>query len=241
VISGAALVFFSYLGFENIANLAEEAKKPERDLPRAIFLSLGFSTTLYILVALAAVALVPPAQLAASAAPLADAARRASPRLAGALGGIALFATANTALVSMLVASRAVFGIARDGELPTVMAKLHSKRETPWVAILIVAAVACALVPFGKVGIVASISSFAALVAFATVHTALIVLRYRQPDMARPFRVRGSIGRFPILPALGVLSTLGVATQLERDALVGGGAALGLFAGYAFWRHHRRR
>jgi amino acid transporter len=241
VISGAALVFFSYLGFENIANLAEEAKAPERDLPRAIFLSLGFSTALYVLVALAAIALMPPDQLAASSAPLADAARTASPRLAGALGGIALFATANTALVSMLVASRAVFGIARDGELPSVMAKLLSKRDTPWVAILAVAAVACALLPFGKVGVVASISSFAALVAFATVNAALIVLRYREPDVARPFRVPGSIGGFPILPAFGVVTTLGIATQLDRDALVGGAAALGIFAGYALWRHLRRR
>ncbi len=239
VLSGAALVFFSFLGFENIANLAEEAKEPERDLPRAIFLSLGLSTTLYILVALAAVALVRPEDLASSAAPLADAARSSSPRLAGALGGIALFATANTALVSMLVASRVIFGIARDGELPGAIAKLLPNRETPWVAILVVAAVACALVPFGGVGVVASVSSFAALVAFAAVNAALIVLRYREPDEKRPFRVPGAIGRFPILPALGVVATLGIATQLERDALVGGGAALVLFAAYSAWRHRR--
>jgi APA family basic amino acid/polyamine antiporter len=73
------------------------------------------------------------------------------------------------------------------------------------------------------------------------VNAALIVLRYREPDVARPFRVPGSIGRFPILPALGVVTTLGIATQLDRDALVGGAAALGIFAGYALWRHLRRR
>src|SRR5687767_10433803 len=91
-------------------------------MPRAIFLSLGIATTLYLLVALAAVALLPTDQLAEARAPLADAARSRSKTIAGALGGIALFATANTALVSILVASRVVFGIARERELPSAMA-----------------------------------------------------------------------------------------------------------------------
>ena len=196
VLSGAALVFFSFLGFENIANLAEEAEHPGRDLPRAIFLSLGIATTLYVLVAVASVALVPVDELADARAPLADAARPWSPAIAGALGGIALFATANTALVSILVASRVVFGIARDGELPRSWAKVSAGRKSPWVATLVVAAVAVALVPFGNVGVVASLSSFASLLAFATVNVALVVLRYREPQHSRPFRVRGSIGRF---------------------------------------------
>lgn len=240
VISGAALVFFSFLGFENIANLAEEAKEPKRDLPRAIFLSLGIATTLYILVALAAVALVPPEQLANTNAPLSDAAGARSTKLAGALGGIALFATANTALVSILVASRVVFGIAREGELPKAMASILPGRKTPWVATLVIAAVAAALVPVGKVDVVASLSSFASLLAFAGVNVALIVLRYREPREKRPFRVPGALGRFPILPALGAAATLGVATQLDTDALLSGSVVLALFAGYSVWRHRLR-
>lgn len=240
VVSGAALVFFSYLGFENIANLAEEAKQPQRDLPRAILLSLGIATTLYILVALAVVALMPAEQLADSQAPLADAARESSKQVAGALGGIALFATANTALVSMLVASRVLYGMAREGEIPKRLGALLPKRKTPWLATLVVAFVAAALLPFGKVGVVASLSSFASLLAFAAVNVALIVLRYREPDQDRPFRVPGAIGKFPILPALGVAATLGVATQLEPTALLGGGVALTVFGGYSLWRHRRR-
>jgi APA family basic amino acid/polyamine antiporter len=240
VASGAALVFFAFLGFENIANLAEEAKEPERDLPRAIFLSLGVSTLLYVLVALAAVALMPPDELVRASAPLADAARERSARIAGALGGVALFATANTALVSMLVASRVIFGIAREKELPGVLASLLPRRKTPWVATLAVAGVAALLVPFGEVGVVASLSSFSSLIAFATVNVALIALRYREPNRKRPFRVAGAIGRFPILPALGAAATLGVATQLNRTALLSGGVALALFAGYA-WATQARR
>jgi amino acid transporter len=241
VVPAAALVFFSFLGFENIANLAEEAQHPARDIPRAIFLSLGVATALYVAVALAAVALMPAAELAGTDAPLADAARRSSPKLAGALGGIALFATANTALVSILVASRVVFGIARENELPKPLAAILPGRKTPWLATLAVAAVAAALIPFGKVGVVASVSSFASLLAFASVNVALILLRYRAPAEPRPFRVPGAVGKFPILPALGALATLAVATQLDATALAAGSVAVLSFAGYAFWRHRRRR
>jgi amino acid transporter len=240
VLSGAALVFFSFLGFENIANLAEEAKQPERDLPRAILLSLGIATTLYVLVALAAVALLPAEQLVDSQAPLADAARQGSSKVAGALGGIALFATANTALVSMLVASRVIFGIAREGEIPKKLCALLPRRETPWVATLAVAAIAAALVPLGNIGDVASLSSFASLLAFASVNVALIVLRYREPDENRPFRIPGAIGKLPLLPLLGAAATLGIATQLDRTALLRGALALVVLVGYAAWRHRRR-
>jgi basic amino acid/polyamine antiporter, APA family len=237
IASGAALVFFSFLGFENIANLAEEARKPERDLPRAIFLSLVIATTLYILVAVAAVALLPPDQLGEAQAPLADAARARSPMIAGALGGIALFATANTALVSILVASRVIFGMAREHALPASIAAVLPRRKTPWIATLVVAATSAALVPFGKVGVVASLSSFASLLAFAAVNVALILLRRREPAQKRHFRVPGAIGWFPVLPAVGVLLTLGIATQLDGKALLSGTVAVAIFAGYAVWNH----
>jgi amino acid transporter len=235
VVSGAALVFFSFLGFENIANLSEEAKNPERDLARAIFLSLAIATTLYVLVALAAVSLVPAQQLASTGAPLADAARAASRRIAGALSGIALFATANTALVSILVASRVLYGMARDGALPKRLS-VTGRTQTPWLAVLLVAGASAALVPFGKVGVVASMSSFAALLSFALVNVALIVLRYRDPDTKRPFRVPGAIGRFAVLPAFGALTTVFVATQLDKTALLGGSGILIVFSLYALTR-----
>jgi APA family basic amino acid/polyamine antiporter len=237
VVAGAAMVFFSFLGFENIANLAEEAKDPARDLPRAIFASLAIAVVLYVLVAVAAVALLDPEQLAQSKAPLADAAREHSSRIAGALGGIALFATANTALVSMLVASRVVFGIAREKDLPQSMAAILPKRGTPWVATLVVASVAAALVPFGDVGVVAGMSSFASLLAFAAVNVALILLRSRDPDANRPFRVPGVVRGVPILPAVGAAATVAVATQHPRQALAGGSIAMVVVGGYALWRH----
>jgi APA family basic amino acid/polyamine antiporter len=227
LLAGASLVFFSYLGFENIVNLAEEAKEPARTLPRAILISLGVSTALYVLVALAAVALLPADQLARSDAPLADAVAQVSPQLAGALRGIALFATANTALASLLSGSRLLYGMARGGDLPRPLAAVLPARKTPWLATLVVAGVAAGLLPLGEVAIVASVSSFASLLAFAAVNVALLVLRYRDPGLERPFRVPLSIGRFPVLPALGAAAALALVSQLAGTALIAG---LGLVA-----------
>jgi len=242
LLSGAALVFFSYLGFENIVNLAEETKEPERNLPRAILLSLGISTALYILVAIAAVALLPAADLARSDAPLADAVRGRSPSLAGALGGVALFATANTAMAAIMSGSRILYAMAGAGELPGVLSSVLKRRRTPWLATLAVAILALALLPLGSVAVVASISSFACLLAFATVNASVIVLRLREPRWARPFRVPLSLGRWPILPLLGGLSALLLASQLDRVSIACGVTLIVVSLGsYAMMRRHRPR
>lgn len=236
---GTALVFFAFLGFENIANLAEEAKRPSRDLPIAIFASLGIATLLYVLVALAVVALVSPATLGASDAPLVTAVRAGDPRIAGALGGVALFATANTALASILVASRVLYGMGRAKALPALLGRLLPKRKTPWLATVVTGAVAIALLPLGEVALVASVSSFAALVAFVCVDIALIVLRRRDPDRERPFRVPGAIAGVPVIAVVGILASVALMTQLDPRALVIGVVALAVLFGssraYGWW------
>ena len=90
------LIIFSYFGFEKIINLAEEAKNPEKDLPRAIFLSLAITSTLYVLVSIAALALLTPDELASSDAVLAEAANQRSQKIGRILNAVALFSTANT-------------------------------------------------------------------------------------------------------------------------------------------------
>jgi APA family basic amino acid/polyamine antiporter len=226
VLGGASLVFFSFLGFENIANLAEEAKDPGRNLPRAILVSLLLATTLYVLVALALVALLSPAAAARSHAPLAAAVAEGAPRLAGVLGGVALFATANTALAALLAGSRILYGISSGGDLPGPLQAILPKRKTPWLATLVIAGVAAGLLPLGRVDLVASMSSFASLVAFSGVNTALLVLRYRDPDRRRPFRVPFTVGRIAVLPLLGLVSNAILITQLERTAVIGGTVTL---------------
>jgi amino acid transporter len=233
VFAGAALVFFAYLGFEDIANLAEESTHPSRDLPRAIFLSLVITTVIYILVGLAVVALVPPGELAASSSPLVTALGANRPYAGRLLGTIALFATANTALITLVVTSRMLFGMARAGDLPAPLRRLTS-RETPYAAALVALGLALLLLPFGRVAFVGGLSSLGALAGFTAVNLALIVLRYREPNRTRPFTVPWRIGRLPVLPAAGALAAVGLATQFSADVYVAASvliAALALAGG----------
>ena len=125
VMAAAALLFFVYLGFEEIANLAEEARNPGRDLPVALFVSLAATTALYVAVSFAVLALASPSELAASDAPLATAIEKTWPRAAGLLSAIALFATANTVLITVIATSRVAFSMARDKEISGVFARLY--------------------------------------------------------------------------------------------------------------------
>jgi APA family basic amino acid/polyamine antiporter len=226
VLAGAALIFFAYLGFEEIANLAEEARHPERDLPRAILIAVAVSTALYILVAAASVALLEPVQLAASASPLAEAMQAGAPRLAGALAGVALFATANTALIAMMAASRLLFAMARGGDAPPVLARTLARRKTPAAAILLVAVGALVCLPLGSVGLVGSIASLLALVTFASVNTALMRLRFTHPETKRPFRVPLPLRRVPLPTALGLVVVVVLLTQFAPLVYGIAGAAL---------------
>lgn len=233
-VSSAALIVFAYLGFENIVSLAEEVEHPEKNIPRAIFLSLVISTALYVLVSLAAVSLMPPSQLAQTDSALTDAAMNSSVRLAGALGGIALFSTANTALIGLITASRILFGISRDGSLPKVLSRTLSKRKTPWVAALVALTVAALLLPLGRVEVLAGIASFSTMIAFAAVNITLIVLRKTQPQAKRPFRVPFSFARIPIPPVLAVVSCVVFLFQFDTKIHVIGLAALFGSAGIYF-------
>lgn len=215
ILPGAAVVFFVYIGFEKLANLAEEALDPGRDLPRAILVSLAVSTTLYVLVALAVTALATPESLAASASPLATALGGASPLLSSSLGAIGLFATANTVLILLIGASRAVFGMADGGDLPATLTRLLPGRQTPWVAALVLLLASLLFLPLGGLELMASVSSFASLFAFAVVNLVLIALRFRAPGRPRTFRVPLAIGGVPIPAALGVAATGALLLQFE--------------------------
>jgi amino acid transporter len=241
IMAAAALLFFVYLGFENIANLAEEVNRPGRTIPLALFVSIALTTLLYVLVAIAVVHMLPPAQLAASDAPLADAIRVAWPDSGRMLSAIALFATANTVLVTVIAASRLAFSMARDGELHRALAALHVGRQTPWVAALMILAMAVVLLPIGSVRILAEMSSFAALLAFLVVNLALIATRYKHPRHPRPFRVPGSIGRMPILPLLALAAILLLLGHFEWPIYLAGALAFGLVAVAFAARHWAKR
>jgi amino acid transporter len=231
VMAAAALLFFVYLGFEEVANLAEEVRKPSRDIPMALLASLGITTLLYVLVALAVVHMASPAELATSQAPLTTAIHNVWPRAGNILGAIALFATANTVLITMIATSRLAFSMARDGEIHGVFARLLHLRQTPWAAAMLALAMAAVLLPIGSVKILAQMSSFAALMAFVAVNVVLIVLRYRLPDHHRPFRVPLSIGRLPVLPVIAIASISLLLTHFDREIYLAGAIAVALSAG----------
>tara|TARA_B110001454_G_C12723340_1_gene436879 strand:- start:92897 stop:94165 length:1269 start_codon:yes stop_codon:yes gene_type:complete len=225
-LAGSALIIFSFFGFESIANLAEESKKPEQHLPWAIILSVLISTTLYLGVSVAVLALLSVEQLAQSQAPLMAVAQTSSAKAGQILGTVALFSTANTALISLIGASRILYSMGKEGALPNIVAKIIPTRKTPWIASLIILAAALLLLPLGKLEVVASISALATMLAFFSVNVALIILRYRQSTVARPFKVPLSIGKFPLLPFIAAGISLVLMTQFDSIVYTIGGTLL---------------
>jgi basic amino acid/polyamine antiporter, APA family len=225
IFAATALIFFVYIGFEDVANLSEETKEPTKTVPRALIISVIITSILYVLVAFSVIAISEPEGLAGSHSPLSDTAGMIAPWRGQALAIAALFATASTALISLIAISRMLFGMAREGDMPKPLSRTWTKRKTPWVAAFILFGAACLLLPLGEVRIVASVSSFGVLLVFASVQMAMIALRYLQPDKKRPFHVPFSIGWLPILPPIGIVITLALLTQFEPIVyLVGGGA-----------------
>ena len=226
VLSAAALVFFAYQGFEEMVKFSEETRRPERNIPLALITALAVSTVLYILVCISAVSVVGWEALAASTAPFAAVASAAWGADASLLlSVIALFATANTVLMMMFASSRISFGMARSGSLPGFMASVHPGRRTPWTAILLVGLGALLFMFAGDIAFVANISNFTLFVTFVVVNLSAIVLRYREPGSTRPFSVPGRIGKFPVIPLLGLASCIFLLAQLE-PLVLGIGALL---------------
>lgn len=232
IIPAAALIFFVYLGFEEIANMTEEVRNPAKDLPLAIFASLGITTLLYVLVAISVVAIIRPDELVGSEAPLADALSKVWPHASIFLSAVALFATANTVLITLIAASRLAFSMSRDGEIPHMFGALLQSRGTPWTAAILVLVLSAALLPISDLKSLAEVSSLSALLAFLAVNIALIVLRYRMPERHRPFRSPINAGRFPILPMLAI-GTIGV--LLPHFDLKIYGVVAGAFALLSLW------
>ncbi|AFY01569.1 APC family permease [Bdellovibrio bacteriovorus] len=240
VATGASLIFFAYLGFENMVNLAEEAKEPEKNIPRAILISLVLTTAVYVAVSLAALALMNPEDLQSSDAVLSEALLKHSPEAAKMLGGIALFATANTVMIALLAASRIGLGMARGRDLPKMFAAILPKRQSPWLASLLVFALALLFLPLKKIEIIASVSSFVTIVVFIVVNAAVIYLRRKEPKRKRPFRVPGSVAGWPVLPVLAAGIALFFLFNFEEQVYYVG-VGIVIFVLVVYQALHRRR
>jgi APA family basic amino acid/polyamine antiporter len=215
VAGAAALIFFAFIGFEEIVQLAEESRNPTRDLPRALVLSIIITTVLYVLVAFAALAVLGAEKLGASDSPLADVVDAAIGwEASAAIAIIALFSTANTVLVLLLSCSRLLWGMAEDGALPGVIARVGERRQTPWLATVAVTAAAAGILAFEqKIEVVANLTNIALFVAFLVINASVIALRFKEPDVERPFRLPLSVAKVPLLPLLGIASVLALMVQ----------------------------
>lgn len=228
VLAGAALVFFAFIGFDEVITLAEETRDPTRTVPRALLLALGLSTVLYVAVAIAGVSVLGARALAASPRPLADVmAHVLGDRGATVVAAIAVVTTTNTTLLAVTAASRVIYGMAKSGALPRAFAVVHQIRRTPIRAILVVTGIATVFAAFGDFAIIAAVTDFAVYIVFSAVNGTVIILRRTHPEIPRPFAVGGTIGGVPVLPVLGLGSVTLMLTQLEPLAITVGTVACG--------------
>jgi amino acid transporter len=241
VLGAAALVFFAFIGFDEVITLAEETRDPTRTVPRALLLALGLSTILYIAVAVAAVSVLGAEALAASPRPLADVmAHVLGHRGATVVATIAVMTTTNTTLLAMTAASRVIYGMARAGALPRTLAAVHPTRGTPVRAIIVAVLIAAGFAAFGEFTVIAAITDFAVYVVFLAVNATVIILRRNHPELSRPFAVPGAIHGVPIVPILGLGSVGLMMIQLEPLAIAVGAALCGVGLG-AGWLARARR
>ncbi len=216
--AAAIIMFFAYLGFEGVVNLSEEVKNPIKDIPRAIVLSILITTLIYVLVAISVVSILSPEILGKSGSPLADVAKAAMPGSFFLLSVIALFATLNTVLITLIINSRVIYGMAADDALPRILLRIHSKRRTPWVAIIVSMLCSIFFVLWKDIAKVAEVSSSGAFLIFMFVNASLIALRYKRGY--GKFRVPLNIGKFPILPAFGILFSLFILMHMHRITFI---------------------
>lgn len=197
ITAATSLAFFAMVGFEDSVNMAEETKDPIRDFPRMMLTGLGITGTIYVLVSLTAVALVPVGKLADAneGSALTQVVAAGAPNLPfdTIFPFIGMFAVANSALINMLMASRLLYGMAKQQVLPPVLGKVHAGRQTPWVAILFTTAIAFGLITYvvrasgskegsSTISLLGGTTALLLLCVFTVVNIALLVLRKDKVD-----------------------------------------------------------
>jgi basic amino acid/polyamine antiporter, APA family len=200
VLSGAVLTFYSFLGFEDILNVAEEVKDPARNIPKGLLTAVTVSAGIYVLVSLVAVSVVPPAELAATTQPLVEVVKRAAPWFPiGVYRFIAVFAVCNTLLLNFVMTTRLMYGMSRQGLLPKILGRVHRSRRTPHVATVAVFLAVTLLGSFGAISQMARATSVLLLSSFMLMNVSLMVLQ------RRPHEPRGAFEAPRWVPAAGAL------------------------------------
>jgi len=208
IMAAGLLAFFAFIGFESLANVAEEARLPHRTMPLAILLTLGISTLLYMGLAIAAVIVVTPAELVGSPAPLSLVFERATGLPPWIMSLVAIMATLNGVVVQLIMVSRLMHGMARLGTLPALLGRVNSRTRTPLVA----TATAAVLVYLAALALplerLAEATSLISLVIFALVNLALIVIKRRDgPPPEDTFEIPLAVPAIGLFTCLGLIAT----------------------------------
>lgn len=210
--SAGLLAFFAFIGFEDLVNIAEEVKEPLKVLPWAIFLTLTLSTLIYVVVVSVAVLSVPVEGLAASKAPLGYVYERVTGGSPLVISFIAIVATLNGIIVQMIMASRVLYGLSEQGDLPGVLAKISPLTQTPLVATALVVVIILLLALAFPIEWLAEMTSRVTLTIFSLVNLALLRLKLRED--APPEGIF-TVGLW--VPVAGLLASL---ILLAHDAIV---------------------
>jgi amino acid transporter len=219
VLQGAVLTFFAFIGFEDILNVSEEVVRPERNVPLGLIGAMVFSTLVYLAVAVTSVSVLPWETLARSNAPLMDVARAAAPWFRGIDGvflGITVFSIGNTALLNYLMGSRLLFGMSRQGLLPSFLGQVNRTTRTPDAAILVLFAIVSALIAAGGIRQLAEATVLLLLSVVAVVNAALLALKRRPEEPPGRFEVPAAI------PALGCAVCVGLLLSRCLHAVASG-------------------
>ena len=218
VTAATSLAFFAMVGFEDSVNMAEETKDPVKTFPKILLSGLSIAGIVYILVSIVAVALVPVGELQASDTPLVEVVKAGAPGLPidEIFPFITMFAVSNTALINMLMASRLIYGMARQHVLPPGLGVVHPTRRSPWAAIIFTTVIAFGLIIYvstaasdNAISVLGGTTSLLLLAVFAVVNVAVLVLR-------RDVRQAGGYFKTPtVLPVIGFVVSLYLVTPLS--------------------------
>jgi APA family basic amino acid/polyamine antiporter len=213
ILAGGALIFFSYIGFEDLVKMAEETKQPKKNMPKAILLSGLIVLVIYILIAISSISVMGWDDLSSSKGPLAAVMESKVGKIgATALVIIALFATSKTILSNILGTSRLLYDVSRDSNIKWLskFTTISGIGNAPNYAIIAISLVAIAFGLIGNLKIVASISNIFIFIVFGMVNAALLSYRYKNRDEKdkAPFHIRGNINNIPVLTVVAFLTIL---------------------------------
>lgn len=224
LVGGAVLTFYSFIGFEDMLNVAEEVIDPRKNIPRALITAIFASSVVYVLICLIAVSVMSPAELAVSSEPLVDVVRQIAPWMpTNVYGLIALIAVANTALLNFVMGSRLLYGMSDQGLFPKFFAKVHPTRLTPHRAVFLVGGILVLLTMAGNIATLARATSVLLLLCFVVVNIALMVLKNKD-------RIPGAFEVPLIVPALGAIICLAMLTQTRTEEWLIAGSILALIS-----------